>query len=274
MMANRRALALGLILGTTLLLPTGSAYAQSGGSGGGSFANAFLIPTIVCNAGVLDVPANSLSCSKNGGGPKVLYGNIKTPSAASKNVLVMATLESSILTNTLVASKNGGNSTSTAFGAVVVKPHVMFCPSNDCSGASGALVDITSMGGSVTPSSVIFNQRMQTLSASLSGLNCALDSTTGILTCTDPETIGLLLSTMSANGFNFLAQTPGQGVYQVQLGIALESSASTNALPAGAQATVGVGAGSLVEMIVQAQTPFDSITLCSGGPQNGAGGPA
>jgi len=275
-MANRRALALGLILGTTLLLPTGSAYAQSGGSGGGSFANAFLIPTIVCNAGVFDVPGNSLTCSKNGGGPKVLYGNIKTPSAANKNVLVMATLESSILTNTLVASKNGGNSSSTASGAVVVRPHVMFCPGNDCSGASGALVDITTIGGSVTPSVVTFNQRTQTLSASLAGLNCALDSTTGVLTCTDPETIGLLLSTTSANGFNFLAQTPGQGVYQVQLEIGVTATASTNSLPAGAQATVAVGAGSLVQMIVQAQTPFDTVKLCQGtadvpGPPNSCG---
>jgi len=274
-MVKRRATAIGLALVTALCVSTSPAFAQSGGSGGGSFANAFLIPTIVCNAGSFD-PGGDLSCSKNGGGPKVLYGNIKTPSAANKNVLVMATLESSILTNTLVASKNGGNSTSTAFGAVVVKPHVMFCPSKDCSGASGALVDITSMGGSVTPSSVIFNQRMQTLSASLSGLNCALDSTNGILTCTDPETIGLLLSTTSANGFNFLAQTPGQGVYQVQLEILLTATASTNSLPAGAQATVAVGAGSLVEMLVQAQTPFDSVKLCSGtadvpGPPNSCG---
>ena len=250
-----------------------AAHAQSSGSGGGSFSNAYLIPTVACSAGSLD-PSLQLSCDKTGGGPKVLFGNIKTPSAANKNVLVMATLESSILTNTLVASKNGQNSMSTAMGAVVVTPKVYFCPSNDCSGASGTLVDIATMGGSVTPNQVTFNQRLQTLSASLQGLNCTIDATTGILTCTDPETISLLLSTMSANGFNFLVQTPGQGTYQVQLGVALESAASTNALPAGAQAMVGVAAGSLVEMIVQAQTPFDSITLCNGGPQNGSSGPA
>src|SRR5262249_60336398 len=100
-----------------------------------------------------------------------------------------------------------------------------------------------------------------------------IGATTGALTCTGPETMGLLLSTMSANGFNFLVQTPGQGVYQVQLGIALQASASTNSLLAGAQATVGVGAGSLVEMIVQAQTPFDTIKLCNGGPLNRNRGP-
>jgi hypothetical protein len=228
----------------------------------------------VCDAGIFDSLGNP-TCSKSGGRPSVLYGNIKTPSAANKNVLVMATLESSILTNTLVASKNGGNSMSIATGAVIVRPHVMYCPNNDCSGASGALVDITTMGGSVTPSVVTFNQRSQTLSASLAGLNCTAGSN-GILTCSDPETIGLILSTTSANGFNFLAQTPGQGVYQVQLEIGVSATATTNSLQSGAAATVAVGAGSLVEMLVQAQTPFDTVKLCSGtadapGPPNSCG---
>ena len=251
-----------------LLIPAGTVFAQSSGSGGGSFSNAYLIPTVACSAGSLN-PTGDLTCDKTGGGSKVLFGNIKTPAATSKNVLVMATLESSILTNTLVASKNGTNSTSSAMGAVVVTPKVYLCPSNDCSGRSGALVDIITLGGTVTPNQVTFNQRVQTLSASLSGLNCTADLTTGVVTCADPETISLLLSTMSANGFNFLVQTPGQGVYQVQLGIALEASASTNGLPAGAAATVAVAAGSLVEMIVQAQTPFDTIKLCSGGSATG-----
>src|SRR5215813_12098312 len=222
------------------------ALAQSAGSGGGSFSKAFLIPTVVCSAGSFD--PTTMTCDQQGGGAKVLFGNIKTPSAANKNVLVMATLESSILTNTIVASKNGEKSVASASGSVIVVPKVYLCPSNDCSGASGTLVDITTIGGSVTPDHVTFNQRTQTLSASLAGLNCTANTTTGVITCTDPEVIGLLLSTMSANGFNFLVQTPGQGVYQVQLGVALEASATTNALPAGAQATVGVGAGSLVEM--------------------------
>jgi len=255
-----------------LHVSAGAAFAQSSGSGGGSFSNAYLIPTVVCSAGSFD--PSRLTCDKAGGGAKVLFGNIKTPSAANKNVLIMATLESSILTNTVVASKNGNSSTSSASGSVIVVPKVYYCPGNDCSGASGVLVDISTMGGSVTPSQVTFNQRTQTLTASLQGLNCTIDPTTGVLTCADPETIGLLISTMSANGFNFLVQTPGQGVYQVQLAVALQSSASTNALPAGAQAMVGVGAGSLVEMVVQAQTPFDTIKLCKGGPQTGDGGPA
>jgi hypothetical protein len=257
-----------IALGTLVALQLGGgvALAQSSGSGGGSFSAAYLIPTVACSASSPD--GTLVNCGNTGGGPAVLFGNIKTPSAANKNVLVMATLESSILTSTAVASKGGTNATSTASGAVVVKPHVYTCPAGDCSGASGTPVDITTQGGSVTPSVVTFNQRLQSLSASLAGLNCTA-GTGGVVTCLNPETISLLLSTMSANGFNFLVQTPGQGVYQVQLEIGLTATASSNSIAPGAQAQVAVGAGSLVSMIVQAQTPFDSIKLCSGGPQTG-----
>ncbi len=251
-----------------LVLCTGGAYAQSGGSGGGSFANAYLIPTIVCSAGTFGT-----ACTPNGGGPAILFGDIKVPSSTNKNVLVMASLETSIITNTQVASSNGNKSTSTATGTVAVTPKVLQCPNNDCSGASGPLVDITTLGGSVTPSVVTFNQRGQTLSANLLGLGCTANLTTGAITCTSPETIDLILSTTSANAFNFLVQTPGQGVYQVQLGISLSASATSDTIGAGSQASVGVGAGSLVEMLVQAQTPFDSIKLCSPTTAGGTSGP-
>src|SRR5215831_19390254 len=99
-----------------------TAHAQSSGSGGCSFSNAYLIPTVACSAGAFD--PTTMTCDKTGGGAKVLFGNIKTPSAANKNVLVMATLESSILTNTVVASKGGNNSTSTASASVIVTPKV------------------------------------------------------------------------------------------------------------------------------------------------------
>ncbi len=258
-----------LLAAISLLLCTGVAFAQSAGAGGGSFANAYLIPTIACSYGSI----GDGTCVASGGGPSVLFGNIKVPNANNKNVLVMASLETSILTDTKVASMNGQTSTATASGSVVVTPKVYLCPSDDCSGTSGALVDIQTLGGSVTPSVVTFNQRLQTLTANLLGLNCTADPTTGVVTCTDPETIELLLSTMSANGFNFLVQTPGQGVYQVQLGIALSTSASADSILAGSQAKVGVGAGSLVEMIVQAQTPFTSIKLCGAHPDTGTPNP-
>jgi hypothetical protein len=255
-----------------LLLCTGAAYAQSAGSGGGSFSNAFLIPTLVCQAGSNSTGSNgSTACGpSHGGGSQVLFGDIKVPSASNKNVLVMASLESSILTDTQVASSNGNKSTSSASAALVVTPKVFECtgPSQTpCSSLSASPV------GTVTPDHVTFNSRMQTLTANLLGLGCTFSGGSNIV-CTSPETIELILDTTTANAFNFLVtDLPGAGVYQVQLGLAVSASATTNSVPAGSTATIGVGAGSLVEMIVQAQTPFDSIKLCPGGPQTGLGGP-
>lgn len=83
-----------------------------------------------------------------------------------------------------------------------------------------------------------------------------------VLTCTTPETIELILSTTSAHSFNFLVHNLSAGVYQVQLQIGVTTAATSNSLQAGATATVAVGAGSLMNLLVQAQTPFNNITLC------------
>ena len=241
----------------------GTVYAQSAGSGSGSFANAYLIPTVVCQAGSYN-NGGSTSCSTSGGGPSVLYSDIKVPSASSKDVLLMASLETSLLTDTLVSSSGGNKSTASAMGSIVVTPHVFQCPSNDCSGNSGALVECTSNTATspcaVFPNQVTFDERQQALSASLAGI-CTLVNT--VLTCTTAETIELILSTTSAHAFNFLVHNLSAGVYQVQLQIGVTTSATSNSVQAGSQATVGVGAGSLISMIVQAQTPFNNISLCS-----------
>jgi hypothetical protein len=186
--------------------------------------------------------------------------------------MLMASLESSILTDTAVASSNGNKSTSTSSASLVVVPQVFQCLG---SGTTPCSVLSASPVGTVTPDHVTFNSRVQTLTASLLGLGCTLDLNTGIVTCTSPETIELILDTTTANAFNFVVTgLPGAGVYQAQLGAYLKASASVNSLPAGATAMIGVGAGSLVDLDVNAETPFTSIKLCSGGPQTGAGGPA
>ena len=155
-------------------------------------------------------------------------------------------------------------------GSIVPTPHVFQCPSNDCSGASGALVECTANTAAspcaVFPNRVTFDERQQTLSASLAGL-CSL--TNGVLTCTTPETIELVLSTTSAHSFNFLVHNLSAGVYQVQLQIGVTTSATSNSLQAGATAMVGVGAGSLINLLVQAQTPFNDISLCGSAPNSG-----
>lgn len=263
----------------TLLLSGSAAFAQSGGSGGGSFSNAFLIPTVVCQVGSSILGSNGFtSCGNNGGGPKILFADFKVSGSSNKNVMLLASLESSILTDTAVASCNqcgggkNGSSTSTAEAALVVTPLVYQCLGG---GSTPCLVLSANPVGTIYPNHVTFNERQQTLTANLLGLGCTANTTSGVITCTSPETIELLLSTTSANSFNFIvAGLPGSGVYQAQLGLALETTAVVNSLQAGATATIGVGAGSLIDLDVNAETPFDTITLCAGGPQNGGGGPA
>jgi hypothetical protein len=262
---------LSLFTTVALLLSTGAAYAQSGGSGGGSFSNAFLVPTVVCQAGSNSLGSNGFTaCSNTGGGPKVLFADFKVSSSPNKNVMLLTSLQSSILTGTSVASSNGNKSTSTAEAALVVTPLVYQCLG---SGSTPCLVLSNTTVGTVYPNHVTFNERMQTLTANLLGLGCTADLTTGIVTCTSPETIELILSTTSANAFNFVVTgLPGAGVYQVQLGLALETTATTNSLQAGATAAIGVGVGSLVDIDVNAETPFTTLTVCKA-LVNGSCGP-
>ena len=185
----------------------------------------------------------------------------------------MASLETSLLTATQVSS-SGGNK-STAMGSIVVTPHVFQCPGNDCSGNSGPLVECTSNTATspcaVFPNQVTFNERQQTLSASLAGI-CTIVNT--VLTCTTPESIELVLSTTSAHSFSFLVHNLSTGVYQVQLQIGVTTVATSNSLQAGATAAVGVGAGSLMNLLVQAQTPFNNITPCGNSPNSGSTRPS
>jgi hypothetical protein len=229
------------------------AWAQSSGSFAGAFSNAYLIPTTVCQAGTTSLGSTGdLTCSGGVSTPSLLAADIKLPNGSSdKTILAMASLETAITTDTLVASKNGTKSTSTANGSIVVTPTLCTSDGTTCNLAP------------IYPSEVTFYSQTQTLSADLLGLGCTAD-TTGTVSCTSPETIELILSITGAHSFNFLVDNSalGAGVYQLRFGVGVTTSASTNSLPAGATVDVAVAAGSLGALVVQAQTPFNTISLC------------
>ena len=87
------------------------------------------------------------------------------------------------------------------------------------------------------------------------------DPATGlpVITCTDPESIALLLSTTSAHSYQFIAPALPQGVYKVMLHIGATADATTTSVGFNSQVAVGVGVGSLTAQIVQVQTPFNSL---------------
>jgi hypothetical protein len=49
--------------------------------------------------------------------------------------------------------------------------------------------------------------------AKFAGLNCTADLITGAVTCTDPEELRLILKSLNANSFNFVAKDLAQGEY-------------------------------------------------------------
>jgi hypothetical protein len=227
-----------------------AAFAQSSGSFSAQISNVEIIPVVVCSAGTLST-SGSTSCSNTGA--NFLNAQVKTSNGGT-SLLLTASLESTILTDTSVNGGSGKQS-ATAEGSVFVTATVdgveapVGCTSNCPNGVA-------------YPPEVTMNERSQTLSANLGDI-CSTVS--GVVVCTTPESIELVLSTTSANSFTFVAPNMSQGTHTVALNIGVSTSANTSSsLNAGALVNVGVGVGSFVAQVVKAQTPFDGITLGSG----------
>ena len=159
----------------------------------------------------------------------ILSAPIKMP--AAKELFVSASLEAGLFTQTLVRSKNNKKDTSTASVAIQVQ----------------ALIDHTP----VPPGTVTYAARTQTLSATLEGAigGCLstvtnADGTTSIIvdqTCVTPEEIELILSTLNAASFNFVASNVPVGTHVLSLQARISSSTSVDTGTASATALVGKG---------------------------------
>ena len=168
----------------------------------------------------------------------ILSSPIKTP--ASKEVYVSASLECGLYTQTLVRSKNNKKDTSTASVAIQVQ----------------ALID----GKPMPPGTVTYAARTQTLSATLEGAIAGClsivtnpDGTQSIILdedCVTPEEIELILSTLSAASFNFVASNVPVGTHIVSLQARITSTTSTQEGTASAKALVGKG--TMIGQIVRA----------------------
>jgi hypothetical protein len=159
----------------------------------------------------------------------VLSAPLKTP--AAKEVFVNASLETGLFTQTLVRSKNNKKDTSTASVAIQVQ----------------ALID----GTPVPPGTVTYAARTQTLSATLEGaiagcltiVNNA-DGTQSIVldqNCVTPEEIELILTTLNAASFGFVATNVPVGTHVVSLQARITSTTSVDTGTASAEALVGKG---------------------------------
>ena len=181
--------------------------------------------------------------SSNAAPKTVLRTTIKTPN--KKDLLIGVSLETALFTQTQVKGKGG--STDSASASATLEVRVLL---------DGKPFDRSDLSGAFPPK-VVFDRRAQTLSATLGGViqSCVDLNGDGIIdvatecTVTD-EMIELILDTMAAHHFNFVAANlpPGTHTLEVQVGIGVDTSAGAGS----ASATAGVGRGSLTVEEVRA----------------------
>jgi hypothetical protein len=157
----------------------------------------------------------------------ILQNTLKTSNAA--DLLITASLECGLYTNTLVASKNGTADTSIAKATIQVQ----------------VLID----GQTAIPGVVTYASRNQTLSATLQGMftsgSITVDPVTGAVTINTAlltaEQIQLILETLDANSFQFVLPSVGTGIHTIQVQARIDLGVSYQAGSASAQATIGKG---------------------------------
>lgn len=161
----------------------------------------------------------------------ILSNTIKT--ANQKDLFIDVSLETGLYTQTEVKSK-GNKDTSSAGATIKVQ----------------VLVD----GVPAYPGEVVFDARMQTLSATLGGIleNCTDSNGDGDIDLNDctlaPEEIELILDTMAAHSFNFIMDDLRPGEHSVEVQAMIATSSSSGAGSASANATIGNGSVTVEEV--------------------------
>jgi hypothetical protein len=250
MMKNRSVLFAAAGLLAVAAAGSSGAFAQSAGSFSAAISNVAIVPMIVCDAGVTS-STNPLSCDNTA--KNFLQLNIKVSNGDS-SLLVGGSLESSILTDTSTTG-GGGKQSASAGGSIIVTMLV-----DDKMAPVGCTTGCPI--GVAYPPIVTYNQRQQTLNTNLGSI---CNTVAGVVTCTSPESIQLILSTTTANSFNFVVPGLPGGIHTIKLNVAVATNATASSLLAGAHAEAAVGVGVLTAQVVKTQTPFDAITVGPGG---------
>ena len=206
----------------------------------GLLAAAVALPLMVQSSHAAGLPSSKFAYSTSelalinqttatNGWVTILSCRQKTP--ASKEMYVSASLECGLYTQTEARSKNNKKDTSTASAAIQVQ----------------CLID----GQPMPPGSVTYAARTQTLSATLEGAIAGClsvvtnpDGTQTVIVnqdCVQPESIELILSTLNAASFGFVASEVSVGEHTISLQARIASSTSVQEGTASASALVGKG---------------------------------
>lgn len=188
----------------------------------------------VFNFNILEYSASAPSANPDGTTDWVNIMSTAIKTANQKDLFIDVSLQSSLYTRTQVKSRDMNKDTSTAQAGVQVR----------------VLVD----GVEALPGTIVFNDRYQELSATLQGQVDLVDSDgdgviePGELQTVAPEEIELLLSTISANAFNFVAPDVTSGVHQITIQARIDVGTSAQAGSAEAEALIGAGSVTVEEV--------------------------
>jgi hypothetical protein len=176
----------------------------------------------------------------------VLSTSIKTPN--KKDLLIGASFETALYTQTQVKGKNGSTDAASASATLEVR----------------LLID--GVANVAYPNWVVYDKRAQTLSATLGGVisSCQDLNGDGVITVgtecvvTD-EMIELILETMAAHHYNFIVANLSSGTHTVEVQVRIDTTDGAGAGTASAMA--GVGRGSLSVEEVRATNAPDGIVF-------------
>lgn len=157
-------------------------------------------------------------------------------------------LQCGMATDTTVKSQGGSKGSSTA--AADIKVRVRVAPADADGNQAGEWIyaqpnaDIVNIDGeAITPeanSGVTYCSRSQTLEAEFAGLNCTVDDL-GVVTCTDDESVRLLLKTLNAHAFNFFVLDLVSGDYVVEVQAIADTSTDIGCTPAEGETECSLG---------------------------------
>jgi hypothetical protein len=214
-----------------------SASAQSLPSAKATFAYGDLVRLPACSS-----TSGTCNVSNDSEWKTVLKQQIKTSN--QKDLFFNASLQCGIVTDTTVKSMNATSwDSAEARGTVRVRIKIKDGNGNTSYAEPSTSID-ANQASTGTNGGVVYCDRIQTLAAKFSGLNCTADAYTGAVTCSSPEELQLIQKTLNAAAFNFVAPNLVSGVTTIEVqarSSAATGTTGTNGSLANANAFIGMG---------------------------------
>ncbi len=164
--------------------------------------------------------------------------DIKVPE--QKDLVFDLSLECGVTTFTKVKSKGGNKDTTSALAGVRVAiellrngVHYGWADPNPPANSGGIAVTHPNDADNGATAGVTYCRRLQELSGTFAGLNCTANEE-GVVTCTDPEEVSLLLETLGAHAFNFTYRDLDSGVYSVRVWASIDCQTEVDGEVSGA----------------------------------------